>query len=254
MKKVNIEKNEIIKLYFEKELTMQEIADIYKVNRTTISNRFKEFNLKKDSTQRKYKKVKSQHLTKEQISLIVGSTLGDGSIILNGRRKNAYFKVSHCEKQKDYIYWKHNILKNYTNKISKYIDKRGNSIMYNLHTISHEDLNALRILFYNENKKIITKKLTPYLDPLSLAVWFMDDGSRSGKGNRISTDGFSKDEHFILKEMLKTKFNLNANILSYERNNKKYYYLSFKNDEANKMTKIIKPYIVNCMKYKLVNF
>jgi len=254
MKKIDIPKEKLIELYCENNLTMIEIAKIYNVDRTTISNKLKQFQIDSNPNQRKYESFKNKPLTKEQKDFIVGSTLGDASIILSGRRTRPYFKVSHCEKQKDYLVWKKEILGNLVITISKTIDKRGHSVMYGFNTVSHDDLSFFRKLFYIDNKKIIKDELSSQLSPLGLAVWFMDDGSKSNKWNyRFSTEGFSYEENLKLANMLKINFNLNAKVLEYTRSNKKYHYLFLNKENAINMTKIIKPYIVDCMKYKLID-
>lgn len=255
MKKFDIPKEKLVELYKEKHLTMFEISELYHVDRTTISNKLKMFEIDIDPTQRKYRILKATPMNKTQKSMIIGSVLGDGSIISSERRLNSYFKVAHCEKQKDYLFWKKEILGNFVNTINKNIDKRGNSIMYGFHTISHQELNRLRDMFYDNNKKVIKEEIGLYLDSLGLATWFMDDGSKSGRGNnyRLSTDGFSKDDNYRLQSILKSSFDLNVKVLEYTRHDKQYYYLFINKRNAINMTEIIKPHIIDCMKYKLMN-
>lgn len=254
MKRINIPKEKLIDLYIEKHMTMFEIAEIYNVDRTTISNKLKKYGIDSDPSQRKYRLLKATPLNKEQKELIVGSTLGDGSIVMNGRRVNSYFKIAHCERQKEYLMWKKIVLGNFVNNIRKLVDKRGNSVMYGFNTLSHHELNFYRKLFYENNKKIIKHDLGLHLTPLGLATWFMDDGSKLNKVNyRFSTDGFTKDENYKLKHILKANFDLNIKVCEYERNQKKYYYLSLNKRNAVNMTEIIRPYIVDCMKYKLID-
>lgn len=254
MKRVDISREKLVSLYNEKRLTMPEIAKIYNVNRSTISNRLKEFGIKSNPNQRKYETIKSIPLSKQQKEMIVGSSLGDASIVLSGRRINPYFKVSHCEKQKDYLLWKKEILGNLVNKVNRLVDKRGNSTMYDIHTLSHVGLIEFRNLFYNNNIKVIKEEIEKHLTPFGLAVWFMDDGGKSGRGNnyRLSTDSFSWEDNFKLKNILERNFNLNAKVFGYQKHNDDFYYLFFDKHNAIKMTKIIKPYIVDCMKYKLM--
>lgn len=46
--------------------------------------------------------------------LLIGSLLGDGCFCRSSKRvKNMSFSITHGEKQKDYIEYKHSILKNY---------------------------------------------------------------------------------------------------------------------------------------------
>lgn len=255
MKKIDIPKEKLVELYNEKHLTMFEIAEIYNVDRTTISNKLKEFGIDSNPTQRKYRILKATPISKKQREMIVGSVLGDASIILSGRKKNPYFKIAHCEKQKEYLMWKKEILGNFVNTVNKVMDKRGNSTMFCFNTISHQGFHSLRELFYDGNKKVIKDEVGLHLSPLGLATWFMDDGSRSGRGNnyRLSTDGFSKDDNYKLKNILKANFDLNVKVLEYTRYDQKYYYLFINKRNAINMTKIIRSYIVDCMKYKLMN-
>jgi len=253
LKKIDIPKEKLVELYSEKQLTMFEIAEIYNVDRTTISNKLREFEIDSDPSLRKYRILRAVPFTKQQRELVVGSTLGDGSVILGAKRKTSYFKVAHCEKQKDYLMWKKEVLGNFVNTITKNADKRGNSIMYGFATISHQELNYFRKLFYDNNKKIIKDEIGLHLTPLGLAVWFMDDGTLSGTCNyKLATDGFSREDNYKLANILKINFDLNAKVLEYERRNQKYYYLFFNKRNSINMTEIIKPHMVDCMKYKLM--
>jgi len=233
---------------------MFEIAELYNVDRTTISNKLKKFQIDSDPTQRKYRLLKATPLTKRQREIIVGSTIGEGSIVCSGRRKNSYFKVSHCEQQKDYLLWKKQELGNFTNTVNKVEDKRGNSVMFGFQTLAHQELNFFRKLFYDNNKKVIKDELGLYLTPLGLAVWFMDDGSKNGTCNqKFSTDGFSREDNERLAIILKANFDINVKVLEYERNDQKYYYLFLNKRNAINMTEIIKPHMIESMHYKLVD-
>lgn len=120
--------------------------------------------------------------------------------------------------------------------------------MYSFNTLSHQELNLFRELFYQNNQKIIKDELSDYLTPMGLAAWFMDDGSKTGCNYRFATDGFSEEDNYKLQAILKKKFDLNVRVLEY----KKYHYLFLNKQNTIKMTEIIKPFIVGCMKYKLI--
>lgn len=251
MKRIDVPKDKLIELYVDKKLTMIEIARIYDVDRTTISNRLKQFQIESDPKQRKFQTIKAIPLSEMQKEFVFGNLLGDGSVILSGRRKIAYFKVSHCEKQKDYLLWKQSVLGPLVNSMARTVDKRGNSIMYGFSTLAHQDLNPFRTLFYVNNVKVIREELKDYLTPFGLAIWFMDDGSKNGPVNyRFSTEGFTKDENYILKYILKDRFGLDVSVCE-ECN--KYYYLHMNKESAINMTEIIREYVVDCMKYKLID-
>ena len=253
MKKVAIPKEKLIELYVDKKMTTHEIAQIYDVDRTTISNRLKEFNIDSNPSIRKYYLLKEDPLTKDQKDLIVGSTLGDASVIRPKGSANSYFKIAHCEKQRDYIFWKKEILGNLVNVVSKHEDKRGNSIMYQFNTLRHKELNFYRNLFYQNNKKVIVPNIGNYLTPLGLTAWYLDDGNRISKGVccKFSTDGFSYNENVILANTLKANFDLNVKICEYERHSTKFYYLLLNKRNFMSLTEIIKDYVIDSMKYKL---
>jgi len=251
MKKVNITKEKLTELYTEKKLTMYEIAEIYNVDRSTIGNKLKAYGICSNPSKRKFYHLKAIPLTQQQKELIVGSALGDASIIK--RNTISYFKVSHCERQKEYLMWKKEILGNFVNVVNKYADKRGNSIMYSFNTLGLSELNSFRDMFYNNNKKTIKEEISDSLTTFGLAVWYMDDGSKQNNSCRLSTDGFSKDENIVLQKVLKSKFDLDCKVCGYTRNNKEYYFLSFNKNNTIKLHNMIKDYVVNCMKYKLID-
>ncbi len=252
----NISKEELISLYLDQRLPMGEIASRYGVDRTTISNRLKSYNITSIPGQRAFSHYKGLELNSEQKEMVVGSVLGDGSIILPNKRKTAYFKVSHCEKQLEYIEWKRFVLSNFVHRdgLQKIIDKRGNSVMYSFNTISNIGFNYYRDLFYEDVVKVIKEELVDHLTLLGLAVWYMDDGGLVGNNKvncRLSTDGFSKDDNYRLRDILLSKFGLESKVLSYYRGSF-YYYLFFNKENSIKMGRMISPYVVECMRYKEV--
>lgn len=254
MKRVKILRDKLIEFYVDKRLTQFEIAKIYNVDRTTIGNRLKEFQIPVNNDNRKYLLLKQIPLSREQKDFLVGTILGDGSIVLPNKRKNARFQVGHCEKQKEYLFWKKSIMGNLVNNIRRLEDKRGNSVMYTFNTLSHKELNFYRKLFYENNKKIVREEAGLHLNPLGLATWFMDDGSKSGKCSyRLSTEGFSEEENHILKNILKSNFDLNVKVCGYTRRDKSYFYLFLNKRNTINMTDIIKDYVIDCMRYKLVD-
>lgn len=66
------------------------------------------------------------------------------------------------------------------------------------------------------------------------------------RGLRISSYGFSKKEHFLLKNCLSQNFAIRTSIIQ----DKKGYQLLFPVDSAAQLYKITKPYVVPCMSYK----
>ncbi len=190
-------------------------------------------------------------ITQEEHDLIVGSLLGDASI--RQREKNSCFRVAHTTKQKGYIDWKLNTIKNFN--ISEYVERsriinQRKVDMIHLATKTHSVFNYYRKLFYLNNRKIITKEILEQLNPKSLAIWVCDDGSYDNTQGYIvlCTNAYSLEEHKLMKEFFKEKFELDPTIGF--RNNK-YYFLRFKQQDSKKLIEIIKPFIPKCMGYKI---
>jgi hypothetical protein len=78
----------------------------------------------------------------------------------------------------------------------------------------------------------------------------MDDGEKSNYGLRISTQSFSENEVKILSNILLNKFNLKTSLP--KQNNIPNIY--FPKSSMPLLAKIIKPYMIPSMYYKLNGF
>ncbi|MBS3168243.1 hypothetical protein J4216_03905 [Candidatus Woesearchaeota archaeon] len=191
-------------------------------------------------------------LTDLQHDLIIGSTLGDANI--RQRNKNCMFRVGHSPKQKRYLEWKYNILREFDGSgiklTQKFVNGRlTNTFEFDLNT--HYVFNYYRNLFYNQNgDKIITKKLLDQINPRSLAIWLCDDGSYCQKQKYIifCTNSFTFEEHKLMKQHFEEKWSLNPTI-GFRDN--KYYYLRFKVDDTKKLVEMVRPFIPKSMMYKI---
>ncbi len=252
-----ITKEECINLYIDKRLTTYEIAEIYNVNKTTVSKWLKKYNIDTNPKQRKYEYIKKIPFTDRQREIIVGTSLGDAHIALHGRKnKSCRIVIGHCIKQKDFLLWKKAELGNFVNVVRTYKSKTRNSTIISFTSVVHDSFKFYRNLFYNKSgKKIIKPELLNLITPLSLAVWVMDDGSTNGRGKvnmRISTDSFTKKENEMLQSMFKVRFGIKCKVAEYTRRQKKFYYLSFNKKNSIIFSNLIKEYILDSMKYKLV--
>lgn len=191
-------------------------------------------------------------LTDLQHDLIIGSTFGDANI--RQREKNCMFRVGHSPKQKKYVEWKFEILKEFSTLGIKLWQRIVNDRLvstFNFDINTHYVFNFYRKLFYDqEGNKIITRRVLEHLNPRSLAIWLCDDGSycRTYGYIILCTNSYSLKEHNIIKKFLEEKFGLSPTI-GFRDN--KYYYLRFKLDDTKKLIEIVRPYIPNCMKYKI---
>jgi DNA-binding transcriptional regulator WhiA len=253
MEKIN--KEFIQKLYVDQLKSTYEIAKEMGVHRSTVCKALKKFDIK-TRFQKKRDIVENRQLNDYQRNFLIGSLLGDGHITKCNNRTSSY-KTSHSIKQKDYIHWIKDIFDDLGSNISKqvaYNKKYDKSyVFYNFSTLSVPELNYFRKTFYNASgKKIVPDSIDHiFTEKISLAVWFMEDGTYSlrNKSTYMCTDCFTRDEHVKLMKMLKNNFSLNANIVSYKNTHR--LWLSSK--ETKKMQDIIRFYVIESMRYKLCN-
>lgn len=104
----------------------------------------------------------------------------------------------------------------------------------------------------NENQKktkIVPKNIEEYLTPLALAIWFMDDGSKLGKGAKIATNCFTYNEILFLSQVLNKKYNIKTSVISSGINKGHNLYISTLS--MNVFIEIVKPFMLPSMYYKL---
>ncbi|HUC95472.1 MAG TPA: LAGLIDADG endonuclease [Candidatus Saccharimonadia bacterium] len=185
-------------------------------------------------------------LSSVQSAILVGSLLGDGTLRRQGNRKNALFEVNHSHKQKEYVDWKWQHFHKYILTQPKARKSNGFRIAYRFTTQSLPIFTEYYRWFYSNGKgKEIPTNLK--LNKLSLAVWFMDDGSMSYSSFYLNTQQFSlSEQEFLIKLLLKT-FGLNSAL----NRDKKYFRLRINNESSKLMKKIIEPYVIPSLRYKL---
>ena len=188
-------------------------------------------------------------LNQFQEFVLIGTLLGDGYLRLSRSGKSARLQICHSQKAKDYLYWLYGVFKPF---IFSQPDFQISNQALRFTTISHPDFLKFQQLFYQNNSKIIPDNIKQLLyHPLSLAVWFMDDGNGYQKSSayRISTYAFKLKGNHKLIECLNANFNIKANLI---HDSKGYQiYIPAKNGNASKFLKLVEPYIISSMKYKL---
>ena len=196
------------------------------------------------------------------LSVIVGNLLGDG---YGEKRVNSTrFHIHMSSKNVEYLMFLHKFYstRNYASKnkpkLSKMIGK-NNKVYYSLkfRTYSYSSFNYIYNMFYKStgstisNEKVIPLNIYEYLTPLTLAIWIMDDGGCTNKGVRISTQSFTNNDIARLKNCLEQKFNF-KNLKLYKQNS--IYNIYFPYSEMLLLSKLVKPYFVKSMYYKLNGF
>jgi len=186
-------------------------------------------------------------LTSAQHAILVGSLLGDGTLRRQGNRLNALFEVNHSYKHQPYVDWKHQNFQNYILSLPKTRKGRGVRIAYRFTTRSLPVFTAYHNWFYVNGIKRIPKDLK--LDPLSLAVWFMDDGCKIRSALYLNTQQFTLSEQVFLQKLLLDTFGLKSAL----NRDKHYFRIRFTTESSKSLRRLVEPYVIESMKYKLAN-
>ncbi len=181
--------------------------------------------------------------------LLLGSMLGNGSIKQESKMA-AYFREEQAQGQKAYVKWKEKAFGKLCRKPS---DNRHG---YGFSTASLYEFGEMRAKFYSKNKryKHVTTGLLEQLNPLSLAIWYQDDGTnnrqRRGKNKKtIYLHRLTEKECRAFEAIFAKKFNLKCSIKYYPEGASSR--IAFYGAEADKLEEIIRPYCHRSMAYKL---
>ena len=194
-----------------------------------------------------------RNLTKRQREILIGLMLGDGCLERNGR--NVRLRVEHGLTQKNYLEWKYKEFQNLaTDKprtvCSYHTKAKKNYRRWHFSTFSIPELNNYWHKFYFRKRKKIPKDIKESLkSPLSLAIWYMDDGYKRNDCNalRISTDCFSMREQKLLQQCLKDNFGIKTSIHRKGRT----WNIYIPSRQTKMFCKIVKPYIIRELRYKI---
>ena len=168
--------------------------------------------------------------------------------------KLADYRLNNANSKKEYVFWLYEELKDLVRTPPQ--QRKDNGQWY-FSTRSIIELDSYRKIFYENKRKIVPFNIKELLvSPLSLAVWFMDDGSldyrvRSHYSFNLSTDSFTIDEVRLLQEVMDKKFGIQTSIQTPSCRGKKYVKLYIGKNGREMFLKTIHPYIISCFFYKL---
>ena len=187
------------------------------------------------------------------IQILLGGLLGDGSLKIQKRYRNARYQIRHSITQKEYIEWKHRLLKEVALPKLQIQKPDGFSIAekISLFTKAHKELTTIHSAVCKNNKLVVERSWLDALDELALLVWWLDDGSLVA-GRRqgcFCTDGFPLETVELLQGYLADVWKINAKISTRDdtkikgRKQKAYYRLYLSNSELRKLFDLIMPYL-----------
>jgi recombination protein RecA len=122
--------------------------------------------------------AKHYDLHDDQLKLILGSLLGDGSLRFTSEG-NVSFRVGHGLKQRAYCEWKREMLAPFAYEIGR----AGNGIGFD--TIPMDQLVWLHDAVYaTDGRRTVSDALIQQLDERAIAAWYCDDGTFGGHYKR----------------------------------------------------------------------
>lgn len=155
---------------------------------------------------------------------LVGTVLGDSSIIHPTKLKHAYCQFRHSLKQEQYALWKASILGDLTHVNVTYGECEDRRLkdpvtrFINVKTRCHPLYTKFRERMYAPGHKVVDPFLLNTMDERGFACWFFDDGNVKEYQAYIFTMSFSVPENEILSNFLWKRFELHSTVVRY--NNK----------------------------------
>lgn len=194
-------------------------------------------------------------MDKKWKQVVVGLILGDGNLRPPTKRKGeSLLDVKYNDRYLSYLRWLHQVFQPIG------VNPIRSKKEYNQHrfyTKPSKEMGDLYKIFYPQGKKIVPKEIFKLLShPLSLAVWYMDDGSLDFRDKYhfnacFATYNFSKNDCELLREVLDLNFGLKAKVHKSTMRGKIYFRLYILAGSMEKFIKLVSPYILPCFSYKI---
>jgi hypothetical protein len=234
------------RLYLEEMLTETEIAKRYGTYQVMIGRMRERWGI---PTLGKTGRItaKLPLLTPLQEELLLGSLMGDGTMVRGGK-DTAFYVEDHSLAQEDYLKWKVDLLGPFVTRTYPTIKRVGEKEYHGIafRTCSCVHLKPWFDAFYTTGKRQFPGLIVRRMTPFSLAVWFMDDGSLLRDFHpRIS---FGLDETSMMRSVRALrKLGLKPEWHVDEDGNGEFTFPG----QSDQFYDLVRPHIPECMSYKL---
>lgn len=233
--------------YINRGMSFEEIAIEAKTKPRTIQKWCSEKHGLNSHTFRKLKK-----LNQLQKTIIIAGLLGDGHITHGDEHhKNMYIEI-HAEYQKDYLYWKYNILKDMCNHPPKKYTSTTTEIKGKACVCQDYYRMSTRVVDELEKYATMTNsELIRELDDLGFILLMLDDASRNESNWLFCAAEYSHKDELEFLSVCKNKFGLNGHITNSDDR-----YILFDSDSSrviDKMMLSLLPNELDVIQEKVVN-
>ncbi|MBA2768107.1 MAG: recombinase RecA [Sporichthyaceae bacterium] len=199
-------------------------------------------------------------LNDQQWQVVLGGLMGDANLSPNRRDRNGVrLRLGHGAKQLDYLDWKVSLLGNI--ECTRRVNPKGAGFAD--FTPLPELGELQRVVYFGDGKKHLTWDYLKALDPLALAIWYMDDAcftvrskgvqarTAGGTGRaEICVEAMSEGSRSRLVEYLRDTHDLDCRLVS--RGSLGKAVLQFSTSGTTRLQEIIAPYVHPSMDYKLL--
>jgi len=240
----------------EEGLTHQQMADRIGCSRMSVCRRLKEIGLVEETPQAQHKLRWHEDLTDVQIRFLLGTLLGDGNITPSGM-----FQCNHSRKQREYVEHKFKTLFSLMSPNERVSDRevtlkksgKTHQTCF-IRSMANKHVKRMYEEFYPNGTKIFPPEYLrrSQFGSDSLAYWYMDDGSLSGKACYLHTFGFGYSGSYEAAAFLYDRFGIVSEVKRLSgRPEEKAYRLFLPTCHASKFFTIVQPHILPCMLRKL---
>jgi len=196
-------------------------------------------------------------LNKKLQDITVGLLLGDGCFEKKKDTLGIRLQIKQQSKAKEYVEWLYSQLKGHCLSGVKFRKDYG---QYYFSTRYLREFKDIYNLFYVNGKKVVPANIKELLkSPLSLAIWYMDDGSLDYRPNDhyafyLASNCFSLEDSKRLQVVLLDNFGIHSRVYNNLCRGKRYPRIYIGSDGRDKFKKLVSRYILDCFSYKLPKF
>ena len=176
-----------------------------------------------------------------QQEIIIGSLLGDGTMRC---KTNALLEINHSLHQRSYVDFKYRHLADLVSTPPRQRPGNGGRVAYRFVTRSLPELTPYYQAFYALGFKSVP---VVELTPLTMAVWFMDDGSRSRNAVYLNTQQFDDASRRRLLLELKLQWGIDGTL----NRDKCYQRIRISVASTPRFAALIEPHLLEDFRYKL---
>lgn len=241
--------------------SLDEIAKRYDINRGYVTHLREYFGIKRLGPKFINRKKTEKPLSDFQKRMAYGSLMGDSF-----RMSPSSLKMKHSIKQRYHLLWKYdNMIEHispHSFSLSSAVDKRNGNSNYAFHfyTNANTDIENIISEFYPDGAKVISDSIMENLNELSLACWFMDDGTTRWYEEQgwnatceFCTDDFPHESILVIMRSMKEKWGLTASIRKNgaKKDGTAKYRIRLKVDDTQSFFDMVRPHVIPSMLYKI---